>query len=425
MVATAGESARAPAPAPTAPPAPLRRSRPVVIALALIFFFGPAIAAIVGVRASQIENKKLSDFPTAHAGWGAFGAFDKWATDHLPLRDKAVQANTEVERNVFGENPNYGANGQTTNTSALGVAGVAGVGAPQPQATAQAAPEFPTVVTGEDGWLFYGTDFRDACQTTLPPAVIAERFQRLSHLVRAGGKQFALFIPPDKSDVYPEFIPDSVAAKSCAMAGEKAFWNALAANPPVGYHDLRGAIQQAKNAHPDVLLYRKTDTHWNNTGALIYARMLADALDREIWPTTQVRDLGPALMNSDLSDLLGAAHHETADTLAVDRSGVKSVTDTPGRIVNTTTGAPLVNGRTLLVSDSFTDASRFAVTPFFANAYLLNSQAAKTEPDTLAAAIKDSNVVVVEIVEREVVGGQSPMLTTEFLDRLASTLGVD
>jgi hypothetical protein len=43
----------------------------------------------------------------------------------------------------------------------------------------------------------------------------------------------------------------------------------------------------------------------------------------------------------------------------------------------------------------------------------------------LAAAIKSSKVVVVEIVEREVVGGQSPMLTTEFLDQLASTLGVD
>jgi alginate O-acetyltransferase complex protein AlgJ len=421
MVATTGtdETNRAAEPVPSRP----RRSRTVVVTLALAFFFTPAIAAAVGVRASHIENHKLSAFPAAGDGWDVFGDFDTWATDHLPLRDKAIKANTTVEREIFNENPTYGGNGQTTTTDAAGVPGVPGVGVPQQDATAPSSTEFPTVVTGTDGWLFYGTDFRNACQRTLVPAVTAERFQRLSEIVRDAGKQFVLFIPPDKTDIYPEYVPDSVAAKSCTVQAEKQFWAALAAKPPTGYHDLRSAIAQAKNADPGTLLYRKTDTHWNNIGSLIYAKMLADSLDPRLWQTTQVRDLGSGLMNSDLSVLLGAPHHEFADTLGITRPGVTNVVDSSGQIVNTTTGAPLVTKRSLLISDSFTEATRYAITPLFEKANLINSNAASDEPAVLQSAIKGAEIVVVEIVEREVVGGQSPILTQDFLHGLAKALG--
>jgi hypothetical protein len=407
-------------------PAPLHRLRPVVIVLALAFFFTPAIAAAVGVRATHIENKKLSSFPAANDGWHIFGNFDTWATDHLPLRGQAVKANTNVDRDVFGENPNYGVNGRPTTTDAGGVAGVPGVGVPQQGATAPpSVAAVPTVVTGSDGWLFFGQDFQDACTATLSPTVTAQRLSRLSAIVRAAGKQFVLFIAPDKTDIYSNEVPDSVASKSCAVAGEKAFWSALAANPPVGYQDLHAAILQQKAADPGSLLYRKTDTHWNNHGALIYAKMLANAVDPTLWQTTVVSDQGSKLQNSDLSALLSAPHHEFADTLGVSRPGVVNVTNSPVRIANTTTDAPLITKPTLLVSDSFTDATRFALNPLFANAGIINSEAAGSEPAELNALIKSNDLIVVEIVERVVVGGQSPILTTSYLDSLAATLGVN
>ncbi len=102
--------------------------------LALTFFFGPAVAAAAGVRAPAIENHKLGRLPDTSNGWKSFGIFDTWATDHLPLRNVAISANTKVERDVFGETPNYGANGTATTTTATGVAGIS---VPQPPRSAR------------------------------------------------------------------------------------------------------------------------------------------------------------------------------------------------------------------------------------------------------------------------------------------------
>src|SRR5665213_1656701 len=82
-------------------------SHALIGVLALCFFFGPAIAAGVGVRAKPIENHKLSSFPSPSQRWNVFGNFDSWAIDHLPLRDNAIETNSSIERNIFDEAPNY------------------------------------------------------------------------------------------------------------------------------------------------------------------------------------------------------------------------------------------------------------------------------------------------------------------------------
>jgi alginate O-acetyltransferase complex protein AlgJ len=218
--------------------------RIAIAVLALTFFFGPAVAAAAGVRAPAIENHKLGPLPKTSDGWASFGIFDTWATDHLPLRNVAISANTKVERNVFGETPNYGANGTATTTTATGVAGIS---VPQPSAApASAAPtDFPVVVAGIDGWLYYGTDFRDACNPVLSAPVIAQRFGQLSDIMQRAGKQFVMVIAPDKSDIYPEYLPAADRGVTCASKAQAALWAALAANPPAGYQDLRGALDAA------------------------------------------------------------------------------------------------------------------------------------------------------------------------------------
>ena len=230
-----------PAPSASTPDAaPQRKTRNrnvvriVIASLALVFFFGPALAAAAGVRTPAIENHKLGPLPKASDGWSSFSIFDTWATDHLPLRNDAIKANTTVERDVFGETPDYGANGTATTATA---AGVAGISAPQPPAPAasSAPPDFPTVVAGIDGWLYYGTDFRDACNPVLSPAVIAQQFGRLSQIIQRAGKKFVMVIAPDKSDIYPEYLPVADQGVTCTSKAQAALWAALAANPPAGY----------------------------------------------------------------------------------------------------------------------------------------------------------------------------------------------
>jgi alginate O-acetyltransferase complex protein AlgJ len=396
--------------------------RIALAALALTFFFGPAVAAVAGVRAPAIENHKLGPLPNARDGWGSFRIFDTWATDHLPLRNVAISANTKVERNVFGETPNYGANGTATTTTA---AGVAGISVPQPPpAPASAAPaDFPTVITGLDGWLYYGTDLRAACNPTLTAPVIAQRFQQLSKIMQRAGKQFVIIIAPDKSDIYPQYLPTADQGVTCASKAEAALWAALAANPTAGYQDLRGAIEAAKAKDPGTLLYRKLDTHWNGIGALIYARLLANSLDPTLWPTATVTPLGDSSSHTDLEALLGQRTTEQAPLFSVTRPGVTTTINTASQLADTTTDAPLVTPKTLFISDSFTDSSRFAINPFFAQAGFINSSAAGTAFDELVQSIKSAQIVVLEIVERTVIGGQAPLLDSSVLAKLAASLG--
>jgi alginate O-acetyltransferase complex protein AlgJ len=385
--------------------------------LAFGFFFGPAIAAAAGLRARQIENHKLGRLPSAQDGWHAFGLFDTWATDHLPLRNVAVKANTTVARDVFRETPDYG--GSTTTTTASGVGGIS---VPQPAAPST-APDIPVVIGGTDGWLYYGTDFRNACHPVQSATVTVQRFARQSDIISRAGKKIVMVIAPDKTDMYPEHLPASYPGSSCTAPAEAALWAALAANPPAGYKDLHGALLNAKKQAPGVSLYRKLDTHWNGRGALLYGQIIADSLDPQLWPTTTVTSLGDRPSITDLEALLGLSTPEKAPAFDVVRPGVVNTLDSAGRVTNTTTDAPLVKAPTLFISDSFTESSRFAIDPFFASVGFINSSAASTAFDALTSAIKGSDVVVFEIVEREIVGGQAPILRTDILDRLAHSLG--
>lgn len=396
--------------------------RVAIALLALTFFFGPAVAAAAGVRAPAIENHKLGPLPNTRDGWATFRIFDTWATDHLPLRNVAITANTKVERNVFGETPDYGANGTATTTTATGVAGIS---VPQPSAApVSAAPtDFPTVVAGIDGWLYYGTDFRAACNPVLTAPVIAQRLQQFSEIMQRAGKQFVMVVAPDKSDIYPEYLPPADQGVTCTSKAQAALWAALAANPPAGYQDLRGALEAAKTKDPGTLLYRKLDTHWNGLGALIYGHLLADSLDPRLWPTTTVTPLGDSNSQTDLEALLGQRITEQAPLFSVTRSGVVQTINTASQLANTTTDAPLVVPKTLLISDSFTESARFAINPFFAQAGFINSSAASSAFAELTESIKAAQIVVLEIVERDVVGGQSPILDSDVLAHLATALG--
>jgi alginate O-acetyltransferase complex protein AlgJ len=412
------------APASTDPAEPRARRNVVRLAtagLALAFFFGPAVAAAAGVRTPAIENHKLGRLPSTSDGWKSFGVFDTWATDHLPLRNDAIKANTTVERDVFGENPDYGANGTATTTTATGVAGIS---APQPSApAATAVTDFPTVVTGIDGWLYYGTDFRDACNPVLSAPVIAAQLGRLSQIIKDADKKFVMVIAPDKSDIYPEYLPAADQGVTCTSKAQSALWAALAAHPPAGYLDLRGAIVAAKAQAPGTLLYRKLDTHWNGRGALIYGHVLADGLDPTLWQTATVTPAGESNANTDLEALLGLRTPEQAPLFKVTRPGVVQTVNSDFQIANTTTDAPLVTDPTLFISDSFTESARFAINPFFQAAGFINSSAAGSAFPSLVQAIQSSKLVVLEIVERDVVGGQAPILQTSVLDHLAASLG--
>ncbi|HEX5497106.1 MAG TPA: hypothetical protein VFX70_21290 [Mycobacteriales bacterium] len=395
----------------------LRLRRPVSLALAGLFFFGPAGAYAAGVRASAIENHPLRAFPGLSAGWKFFARTSAWSIDHLPLRSESVRANVALNERVFGQPPVYGS----------GDSGP--VNAPTQPAPAgrRGGVTYPKVIQGSDGWLYFGGDVTGACNPRLPVSEVLSRLNRLAAAIDRSGRTFVFTVAPDKSTVLPQHLPASYLGERCARARKAQFWSALRSDPPAGYFDLRGPIEaeQKRTGQP---AYWKDDTHWGQYAAATYAERLAGRVDPTVFGTPPaIACGGTATRRGDLAAILGRPRTDTmpgcqiqtaprpvTGTLpTVGSSRVPDFTGTPVHVGDryTAAGRPVVHARTVLLGDSFSSTSRQFLFPLFDNLTLLHNQTSSVSPARVADAIVHSSVAAFEIVERTVAGG-----TGSFLD---------
>ena len=398
--------------------------RPLALAAALLFFFGPLGALAFGQRPQEFENRPLAEFPSLSEGWSFFPKFTTWAVDHLPLRRQAVEANAAVSEQVFQEPP----------STRSGSAGGSAAGVPsgdRDAVTAAAGADYPQVIQGEHGWLYLGADVSNLCDPERTVASTLERLDRLGRAIEASGRRFLITVAPDKTTVYPDALPEDFLGEECAAERRTAFWDALQQDPPTGYFDLRDDLEeeQAKSGP----IYRPTDTHWAPRGAAIYARELARRLDPDLLDDTRVVGSGRASRQGDLGTLLGRPRVDEYPDVAVRRAGVvpvgREALDLPGlpvaqpvRATNRTTGAPLFEPPTLLLGDSFTNSSRATLGPFFADLTLLHNEAAVENPQVTADAVAAADVVVVEVVERTIASGRGALLRSDVLSAIEDAL---
>ena len=394
-------------------PAPRPRSRRwLVLLIGLVFLFTPAVAYVSGVRATEIENRRLTAFPSVSAGWEFFPQLSAWATDHLPLRDRAVAANTELSEAVFGEPPQYGGPAE---------GGGAGPVAPAPGDTEVEERVFPRVLQGQDGWLFLGADVSGPCEPLLPLDETIAGLNRFAEIVRAAGKTYVFTVAPDKSTMNPDKMPETYVGDDCAPEAKKAFWERMEADPPVGYVDLKAELERVQE-EDGVNLWRPSDTHWAQRGALVYAQELADALDPALWRTSRITPTGPVELQADLAAQLGTPRKDTVPGWRLEREGVTVTDERATTLAATTTGAPLYTPSTLVLGDSFTQSSLSLLSPLFASARIVQPATATDDPPALVSAVQSSDTIVLEIVERSVVAGDVPIIDEDFLASLEQAL---
>ncbi|WP_061296605.1 alginate O-acetyltransferase AlgX-related protein [Herbidospora cretacea] len=314
---------------------------------ALLFFFAPAMAFTVGVRAVEMENKPLPPVPAIGGNW------DAWATAHMPLRQQAVRANVFLTESLFGHAPAYGHG-------------------------------YPKVIEGEDDWLYFGDDVTEACHQRRPISETIDALRRLGERVEAAGKRFVLTVAPDKTTISPQWLPARFPGRRCLLDRKAEFWTALqAANLP-GYVDLRTPLEQLQR-ETGKPAYWRTDSHWTDRAAALYAAEVARALDPDLAAETDLVFTGQAHREGDLGPLLGAPREELIDRYELARDG-----------------APRYEPKTVLIGDSFTRNSMPWLRPYFANlTYQRNDGPVEWD---------DAETVIVEIVERHLVGGSSALL---------------
>src|SRR5687767_10312119 len=170
-------------------------TRKLFAAIAVVFFATPLALLIVGVRADEFENRRLASAPGLDNGWDFFDETTAWLTDHMPLREQAVRANTRISLDIFDTTPLYGTVAHETT----------GIPAGEPSATGEPAGEAPSpppatasqVLRGEDGWFYLQGEVDRACAPFLPFADALARWRELVEVVRASGRRAVLMIAPD------------------------------------------------------------------------------------------------------------------------------------------------------------------------------------------------------------------------------------
>ncbi|MCG5216997.1 alginate O-acetyltransferase AlgX-related protein [Streptosporangium soli] len=366
---------------------------------AALFFAGPALAFAAGDRAVELENRRLPEFPALSRGWEVIPDMEAWATAHLPLRRHAVRGNAALSEFLFKEAPSYGTAG---------------------------APGYPRVIEGRDGWLYFGDDVTEACRPRWSIAETLKRLRRLAEIVRRSGRRFLFTVAPDKTTIYPDRLPERFPGQACLGKRKQEFWAALRAAHLPGHIDLRDPLERAQR-ESGTPAYWRTDSHWNERSAGLYGRELARALQPGLSRETRLVKAGQASRSGDLGGLLGIPLEETIDRWRLVRDGVRRFRQDDRELpvsfstANASDRAPLYQPRTLLIGDSFTRNSLPWVLPYFADVTYLRSDApAKAGPDYLAEKVARSETVVLEIVERHLVGGHAEMLddaTFAVLDR--------
>jgi hypothetical protein len=262
----------------------------------------------------------------------------------------------------------------------------AGAAAPQttaPHATPQASTQPAGAIAGRDGWLFLTGELQRACQVFIPWTKSMARWARLLDIVRASGRRAILVIPPDKSTVYPRFLPAHYPGEDCLPAGREAAWRAIDGTGDPQILGLRHAMLEEAVRRPE-LLYKRKDTHWNNEGAVLSVRAMLQVLGPRVRMQESDIERGTERYNGDLTNIIGAPQEDTAAAWKIKRSP----------------SAPKLAGTIAMIYDSFGIAELDALSQYTEE--LVPTLWVGTSERRLIDAIAAADTVVSETAEREV-----------------------
>lgn len=265
-------------------------------------------------------------------------------------------------------------------------------------------PDSTQVLKGKEGWYFYtaGSSLSDCLGVNRYPEPVLEsitaHIQRAADYFEAQGIQFLIVLPPGKSSVYREYLPDSCEQIISPTRSEELI-------SYIRTHSTATVIDPAPyfTENKDYQWYFKTDTHWNDAAGFVTNQMIIEALGGSpvsiddvtiTWHPSGVGDLGKLfhMPDSRTDDQFAAisGYYDELNTVKEDINGDGHITH------YVTEGAP-DQRRVAVYRDSFgyslsqTLGKYFKYTDYYHWQSFDSSFLEKNRPD----------VVVYEVVERE------------------------
>jgi alginate O-acetyltransferase complex protein AlgJ len=278
---------------------------------------------------SEGEARVLSPAPALPQTFAAWRAWpreaDRFLADHFGLRDELVRLQGVVRYAVL-------------------------------------LPSDSRVIIGHEQQLFLNGDGTIEQATglfmrTAEIATFADGAAQLQARLRASNAQFLVAIPPNSTTILRARLP-TWAANKPAVSEYDAMMAALAQRG-VAAVDLRPPLLAANSVWP---VYRRTDTHWNQLGALVAYDAVVEALGRREWvidPRRVLRGFKPA-PGGDLARLLAVSSVAVDEDARIDLSSYAPVPfkvstvdthfESGGDLIETGRDGPTV----LVIGDSFT-----------------------------------------------------------------------
>ncbi len=212
----------------------------VVLAVCLVPFAG-----MTAFRTDETtENKTLAEFPELFPDgtWNRNFLSDlgTYFEDHFAFREALVDADAEIQSRIF----------RVSNVD--------------------------TVITGENGWLYYSSTLDDYLGQNLMSErelfAAAHNLALMQQAVEQEGVVFAVAVPPNKNSLYGENMPYYDSVK---VSEEKNIDGLTARLEEEGVTcvDLFALFEGQEET-----LYLKRDSHWNGKGALLAYREMMDTL---------------------------------------------------------------------------------------------------------------------------------------------------
>jgi hypothetical protein len=234
-----------------------------------------------------------------------------------------------------------------------------------------------------------------------------------------------LVVAPDKSTVVPDYLPRNYGGKECSATARTQFWSRMVTD--LGVVDLRPSLQgeTVRLGRPP---YFQLDTHWTFAGGLTMTKAIADRVEPGRSSSWQILD-GPTWTGpADLPTLLGSTGQNSANRyrLAPDGRGDRT------NWINTDFRSPLtfqstaVDGmltqRTAMIADSYTQFASGYLAATFSQISITHVEALLKDTKGVADRLANADTVVIEIVERHLSAGVSPITNPAYVDQLVATL---
>lgn len=168
------------------------------------------------------------------------------------------------------------------------------------------------------------------------------------------------------------FGPARAAHQPGVVEPDRHLWDRMRAQPPSGYVDVHRMVEQTR--HDSGRAYWSTDTHWLPETAARYGQELATAVDSRAASGTSLVKAGHMTRKTDLSLMIGRQVSESVPRWMPQRAGVTTTVSTGraggisyGEYTSTSTSAPLIPGRVVLLGDSFTELSAEQIVPYYSD----------------------------------------------------------